>query len=140
VLLYETLLATGFARGRYEAHPDDELQLVDCAISNAVRCAPPENKPLGSEEANCRPFLAARIAAYPRLRAHRDARRRQPPQRAARARRQASAAAPGHGRDHRRRTLPRLQQLPLQPPQHAHRPPDARDVPRVFDAVRAYLG
>ena len=69
VLLYETLLATGFARGRYEARPDDGLQLVDCAISNAVRCAPPENRPLGSEEANCRPFLAARIAALPRLRA-----------------------------------------------------------------------
>lgn len=69
VLLYETLLANGFARGRYEARPDDGLELVDCAITNAVRCAPPENKPLGSEEANCRPFLRARLAAYPRLRA-----------------------------------------------------------------------
>ena len=48
VLLYHTLLATGFARGRYEARPDDGLELVDCAISNAVRCAPPENRPLGS--------------------------------------------------------------------------------------------
>ena len=69
VLLYETLLATGFARGRYEARADDGLELVDCVVSNAVRCAPPENKPLGSEEATCRPFLAARIAALPRLRA-----------------------------------------------------------------------
>lgn len=69
VLLYETLLATGFARGRYDARPDDGLKLVDCAVTNAVRCAPPENKPSGSEEANCRPFLTARIAAYPRLRA-----------------------------------------------------------------------
>lgn len=69
VLLYETLLATGFATGRYEARQDDGLRLVDCMISNAVRCAPPGNKPLGSEEANCRPFLAARIAALPRLRA-----------------------------------------------------------------------
>lgn len=69
VLLYETLLATGFATGRYEARPDDSLQLIDCAITNAVRCAPPENKPTSAEEANCRPFLAARLAAYPKLRA-----------------------------------------------------------------------
>jgi len=67
VLLYETLIKTGFATGRYEARPDDGLQLVDCMISNAVRCAPPGNKPETSEEANCRPFLAAQIAALPRL-------------------------------------------------------------------------
>lgn len=67
VLLYETLLATGFAEGRYEARPDDGLTLKDCIISNAVRCAPPGNKPETSEEAHCRPFLAARIAALPRL-------------------------------------------------------------------------
>ncbi|WP_091738137.1 uracil-DNA glycosylase [Phenylobacterium immobile] len=67
VLLYETLLATGFAEGVYEARPDDSLTLRDCIISNAVRCAPPGNKPETSEEANCRPFLAARIAALPRL-------------------------------------------------------------------------
>ena len=68
VLLYETLLKTGFARGRYEARADDGLALVDCMITNAVRCAPPGNKPLPAEEAACRPFLAARIAALPRLR------------------------------------------------------------------------
>jgi uracil-DNA glycosylase family 4 len=67
VLLYETLLRTGFARGRYAARPDDGLRLVDCMITNAVRCAPPGNKPLPAEEATCRPFLAARIAALPRL-------------------------------------------------------------------------
>ena len=68
VLLYATLLNTGFASGTYSARPDDDLRLVDCMISNAVRCAPPANKPDGSEEANCRPFLAKRIAALPRLR------------------------------------------------------------------------
>lgn len=68
VLLYETLVKTGFARGRYAARPDDGLELVDCMITNAVRCAPPGNKPEPSEEANCRPFLAARLAALPRLR------------------------------------------------------------------------
>jgi uracil-DNA glycosylase family 4 len=67
VLLYETLLKTGFASGRYDARPDDGLELVDCMITNAVRCAPPGNKPETSEEAACRPFLAARIASLPRL-------------------------------------------------------------------------
>ena len=66
-MLYETLLKTGFARGVYEARPDDGLELVDCMITNAVRCAPPGNKPETSEEATCRPFLTARLAALPRL-------------------------------------------------------------------------
>jgi uracil-DNA glycosylase family 4 len=67
VLLYETLIKTGFAVGSYGASPDDGLRLVGCMITNAVRCAPPGNKPEGAEEAACRPFLAARIAALPRL-------------------------------------------------------------------------
>jgi len=67
VLLYETLIKTGFANGRYQARPDDGLILTDCMITNAVRCAPPGNKPETSEEAHCRPFLTARIAALPRL-------------------------------------------------------------------------
>lgn len=67
VLLYETLIKLGFATGRYEARPDDGVRLVDCMITNAVRCAPPGNKPETSEEANCRPFLASRIAALPNL-------------------------------------------------------------------------
>ena len=67
VLLYETLLKTGFARGKYEARPDDSLELIDCMVSNAVRCAPPGNKPETLEEATCRPFLTARIAALPNL-------------------------------------------------------------------------
>jgi uracil-DNA glycosylase family 4 len=66
-LLYATLKSTGFATGTYDPDGDDDLKLVDCMISNAVRCAPPGNKPETSEEINCRPFLAARIAALPRL-------------------------------------------------------------------------
>lgn len=66
-MLYETLLKTGFARGTYEARPDDSLQLVDCIITNAVRCAPPGNKPETREEATCRPFLTSRLAALPNL-------------------------------------------------------------------------
>jgi uracil-DNA glycosylase family 4 len=67
VLLYDTLLKLGFARGRYEARPEDGLELVDCMVSNAVRCAPPGNKPETSEENTCRQFLQARLAALPRL-------------------------------------------------------------------------
>lgn len=66
-LLYATLIEYGFARGRYEARPDDGLALVDCMITNAVRCVPPENKPTPAEIATCRRFLAQRIAALPQL-------------------------------------------------------------------------
>jgi uracil-DNA glycosylase family 4 len=68
-LLYQTLIAYGFARGQYAARADDGLALVDCMITNAVRCVPPENKPTPAEIGQCRPFLAARIAAMPRLNA-----------------------------------------------------------------------
>ncbi|MGJ4886612.1 uracil-DNA glycosylase [Bradyrhizobium sp. HKCCYLRH3099] len=67
-LLYGTLLKYGFADGRFEARPDDGLTLVDCRISNAVRCVPPQNKPLPAEINQCRAFLGATIAAMPRLR------------------------------------------------------------------------
>ena len=68
-LLYATLLEYGFAKGTYEARPDDGLTLVDCRISNAVRCVPPQNKPLPAEINACRPFLAMTIATMTRLRA-----------------------------------------------------------------------
>ena len=61
VLLYATLAEFGFARGDYRASPDDGLELVDCRITNAVRCVPPENKPTPLEIATCRDFLAATI-------------------------------------------------------------------------------
>ena len=69
VLLYETLHKFGFSEGRYEARPDDGLRLVDCMLSNAVRCAPPGNKPTPEEENTCRRFLTARMKALPRLKA-----------------------------------------------------------------------
>ena len=68
-LLYATLIEHGFAKGIYEARPDDGLALVDCRIANAVRCVPPQNKPLPAEISNCRPFLVATLATMPRLRA-----------------------------------------------------------------------
>ncbi|RYG11225.1 MAG: uracil-DNA glycosylase, partial [Caulobacteraceae bacterium] len=67
VLLYDTLIKYGFAIGQFEARVDDSLQLVDCMVSNAVRCAPPGNKPETSEEDNCRRFLRARLAQMPNL-------------------------------------------------------------------------
>jgi len=67
VLLYDTLIKYGFATGRFEARPDDSLALVGCMVSNAVRCAPPGNKPETSEENTCRRFLTARLDALPRL-------------------------------------------------------------------------
>src|SRR5882757_7799712 len=67
-LLYATLLEYGFAKGVYQARPDDGLRLLDCRISNAVRCVPPQNKPLPVEISTCRQFLSATIATMPRLR------------------------------------------------------------------------
>ena len=68
-LLYATLLEYGFAKGSYQARPDDGLRLVDGLISNAVRCVPPQNKPLPIEINTCRQFLIATIAGMPKLRA-----------------------------------------------------------------------
>jgi uracil-DNA glycosylase family 4 len=66
-LLYETLGEYGFAEGQYDERPDDGLILTDCRITNAVRCVPPENKPLPAEIRNCRDFLTATIQEMPRL-------------------------------------------------------------------------
>ncbi len=67
-LLYGTLLEMGFATGEYRASPADSLALVDCRITNAVRCLPPQNKPVAAEIKNCRPFLQSELEELPRLR------------------------------------------------------------------------
>ncbi len=67
-LLYQTLGRYGFSEGSYDRRPDDGLRLVDCRVTNAVRCVPPENKPTGAEVRSCRPFLVREIAAMARLR------------------------------------------------------------------------
>jgi uracil-DNA glycosylase family 4 len=67
-LLYRTLLKVGLAKGEHDLQRPDALALVDCMITNAVRCVPPGNKPEPSEIANCRQFLIGRIAALPSLR------------------------------------------------------------------------
>ena len=66
-LLYATLKEFGLARGDYQQRPDDTLQLVDCRISNAVKCVPPENKPTPEEIRICNRFLADELASLPKL-------------------------------------------------------------------------
>lgn len=68
-LLYATLLEHGFAEGTYAKHKNDSLTLKDCRITNAVRCVPPENKPVGLETATCNAFLKDEINAMPNLKA-----------------------------------------------------------------------
>ena len=68
-LLYETLAKYGFSNDRYDKHADDGLTLKACMITNAVRCAPPQNKPNGAEITMCRQFLKARLAAQQSLQA-----------------------------------------------------------------------
>jgi uracil-DNA glycosylase len=68
-LLYTTLKEFGFGQGDYAARPDDGFTLIDCRITNAVRCVPPENKPTPQEIATCRDFLTATIKEMSQLRA-----------------------------------------------------------------------
>jgi uracil-DNA glycosylase family 4 len=68
-LLYATLSEYGFAQGHYDARPDDGMTLTDCRISNAVRCVPPQNKPLPAEIHTCRSFLKATFDEMQDLRA-----------------------------------------------------------------------
>lgn len=62
-LLYSSLKKFGYAKGVYQARPDDGLELVNCRIVNAVRCVPPQNKLIGSETNTCRQFLVAELQA-----------------------------------------------------------------------------
>ena len=68
-LLYGSLKRHGLARGTYQARADDGFELVGVRITNAVRCVPPQNKPLPAEIGTCRKFLAAEIAAMANVRA-----------------------------------------------------------------------
>jgi len=68
-LLYATLKEFGFARGQFEARPDDSLELIDARITNGVRCVPPENKPTPAEINTCRIFLGPTIAEMKQIKA-----------------------------------------------------------------------
>ncbi len=69
ILLYHTLHRFGFASGAESVSRDDGLRLIDCRITNAVKCLPPDNKPGRDEILRCNRYLAAEIAALPGLRA-----------------------------------------------------------------------
>ncbi|MFN3765401.1 MAG: uracil-DNA glycosylase [Aliihoeflea sp.] len=68
-LLYSTLKRFGFAAGEFEARPDDSLELIETAVTNALRCVPPENKPVGAEINTCRKFLVPTIGRFANLKA-----------------------------------------------------------------------
>jgi len=61
VLLYQTLYKYGFATSPVSVSADDDLKLVNCRISNAVKCLPPDNKPLPAEISTCNQFIAAEL-------------------------------------------------------------------------------
>ena len=58
ILLYETLHKYGFASKPQSTSADDDLQLINCKITNAVKCLPPDNKPMPAEIATCNQYLA----------------------------------------------------------------------------------
>lgn len=65
VLLYETLHKYGFATAPESISADDGLQLVNCRITNAVKCLPPENKPTTAEIIQCNDFLETELSVLP---------------------------------------------------------------------------
>lgn len=66
-LLFETLLRHDLATGTYDKRSDDGLKLKGCVITNAVKCAPPQNKLTGSEVNTCNPFLISELDSYKNL-------------------------------------------------------------------------
>ena len=64
ILLYKTLYKFGLSSAS-ESRPGDDLCLKDCAVTNAVKCLPPENKPVAAEVNTCRTFLINELEAVP---------------------------------------------------------------------------
>ncbi len=64
-LLYATLTKFGFANGKFAADPADGLELHDCMVTNAVRCVPPQNKPVADEINHCNAYLAEELDQVP---------------------------------------------------------------------------
>ena len=65
ILLYQKLHKYGFASRDHSESVDDGLKLIDARISNAVKCLPPDNKPVGAEINTCNTFLAAELEMLP---------------------------------------------------------------------------
>jgi uracil-DNA glycosylase len=65
ILLYATLHKFGFASQAEALDPGDGLRLIDCRITNAVKCLPPDNKPVGAEINTCNAYLANELGTLP---------------------------------------------------------------------------
>jgi len=65
ILLYQMLHKYGFASHDHSEAADDDLALIDCRITNAVKCLPPDNKPVGAEINTCNAFLANELQTLP---------------------------------------------------------------------------
>lgn len=66
ILLYKALYKYGFSNQESAVHANDGLKLLNCRITNAVKCLPPENKPIGAEVTNCNVYLQNEIKALGR--------------------------------------------------------------------------
>ncbi len=66
--MYPILYKTGFASQPNAERLDDGMRLIDCYITAAVRCAPPDNKPTPEEIATCAPYLDRELSALKNLR------------------------------------------------------------------------
>jgi len=65
ILLYRTLYDFGFGNRPVSESAHDALRLKRCRISNAVKCLPPQNKPVTAEIRNCNAFLQAELQTLP---------------------------------------------------------------------------
>ncbi|MGB5164004.1 MAG: uracil-DNA glycosylase [Woeseiaceae bacterium] len=65
IMLYQMLHKFGFSSHEESVSTDDGLQLTGCRITNAVKCLPPDNKPVGAEINTCNAFLANELQLLP---------------------------------------------------------------------------
>lgn len=65
ILLYQTLYDFGFSNQPISVSADDDLELKNCRITNAVKCLPPANKPKGEEVRQCNHYLQAELESLP---------------------------------------------------------------------------
>lgn len=65
ILLYQTIFDAGYSNQPAAVSRDDGLELINCRITNAVKCLPPANKPVGEEIRTCNAFLQSEIDSLP---------------------------------------------------------------------------
>src|SRR6186713_3026266 len=68
ILLYETLIKYGLAKGQYAERIVDGLRLTGCVILNSVKCLPPANKPLPAEVGHCSVYYRGALEVLPNVR------------------------------------------------------------------------